>query len=50
MADTFLEFMLGSFRGISEFYFEYQIIFNTIIVLFVLYQLFSNKKQDQSTS
>ncbi len=46
MVDTLLDFMLGPLRGISEFYFEYQLIFNTIIVGFAAYKLFFSKKKE----
>jgi hypothetical protein len=46
MTDTFLDFMLGPMRAISDFYFEYQMIFNTIIVGLVVYKLFFGKKKD----
>ena len=45
MTDTFLEFMLGPFRSIADFYFKHQIILNTIIVGFALYKLIFNKKK-----
>lgn len=45
MTDTFLEFMLGPFRSIADFYFEHQMILNTIIVGFALYKLIFNKKK-----
>ncbi|GAB3804325.1 hypothetical protein [Virgibacillus kimchii] len=45
MMDTFLDFMLGPMRAISDFYFEYQVIFNTIIVGLVVFKLFFGKKK-----
>jgi len=50
MTDTFLEFMLGPFRSIADFYFEYQMTFNTIIVGLALYKLVFNKKQMKNKS
>ena len=40
-----LDFMLGPFRAIGDFYFEYQVTFNTLIVGFALYKIISNKKR-----
>ena len=45
MTDVFLNFMLGPFRSMSNFYFENQMILNTIIVGIALYKLISNKKK-----
>ncbi len=45
MTETFLEFMLGPFRVIATFYFENQVILNTIIVGIALYKILSNKKK-----
>lgn len=53
MMDMFLEFMLGPFRAVANFYFENQMILNTIIVGFALYKLLFNKKKvakDESSS
>jgi hypothetical protein len=51
MMDIFLDFMLGPMRSIGSFYFENQVILNTIIVGFALYKLINNKKkQAQSDS
>lgn len=51
MMDLFLDFMLGPMRSIGNFYFENQVILNTLIVGFALYKLISNKKkQTQSDS
>lgn len=50
MVDTMLDFMLGPMRAIGDFYFEYQVIFNPIIVGFALYKIiFSKKKQNKET-
>ncbi|CAH0345451.1 hypothetical protein [Bacillus sp. CECT 9360] len=46
MVETFLDFMLGSLRGISQFYFEYQVIFNSIIVGIAAYKLIFSKKSN----
>jgi len=45
MMDSFLDLMLGPMRAISDFYFEYQMIFNTIIIGLVMYKLFFGKKK-----
>ncbi|SFB00199.1 hypothetical protein SAMN04488072_10557 [Lentibacillus halodurans] len=51
MVDAMLEFMLGPLRGISDFYLDYQLYFNTIIVGFALYKiLFSQKKTQESAN
>lgn len=46
MVDAMLDFMLGPMRGISAFYFEHQLIFNSIIIGIAGYKLFFNKKKD----
>lgn len=50
MVDAMLEFMLGPMRSIGEFYFEYQMIFNPVIIGLALFKIIfgKNKKQDQS--
>lgn len=50
MVDAILEFMLGPLRGISDFYLDYQIYFNTVIVGFALYKILFNKKQEQEST
>ncbi|WP_373895457.1 hypothetical protein [Virgibacillus sp. CBA3643] len=50
MADMLLEFMLGPFRAISDFYFEYQAIFNTIVLGFALYKVISSRKKTENES
>lgn len=50
MVDAMLEVMLGPLRGISDFYLDYQIYFNTIVVGFALYKILSNKKKIQETA
>lgn len=47
MTETFLDFMLGPFRLIATFYFENQVILNTIIVGIALYKILSNKKKNR---
>lgn len=50
MVDAMLEFMLGPMRGIGDFYFEYQAIFNPIVVGLALFKVISlNRKQKTST-
>ncbi|MED4081287.1 hypothetical protein P4637_03875 [Halalkalibacterium halodurans] len=39
MTEMMLEFMLGPLRAISAFYFDYQLIFNTIIISFALFNI-----------
>ncbi|WP_407702995.1 hypothetical protein [Virgibacillus tibetensis] len=50
--ETFLEFMLGPFRSITNFYFENQLILNTIVIGFALYKIIGKKKakQDETAS
>nr|WP_237049294.1 hypothetical protein [Lentibacillus amyloliquefaciens] len=50
MVDAMLEFMLGPLRGISDFYLDYQIYFNTVIVGFALYKILFNKKKAQEST
>ncbi|WP_339213508.1 hypothetical protein [Ornithinibacillus sp. FSL M8-0202] len=50
MVDSFLDFMLGPFRSISAFYFEHQLIFNTIIIGFAGYKLFTSTKKTENKS
>lgn len=50
MIDQFLDAMLGPFRGISQFYIEHQLIFNTIIVGIAIYQLYMKKKKERNAS
>ncbi|WP_339282892.1 hypothetical protein [Oceanobacillus sp. FSL K6-3682] len=50
MVDMFLDFMLGPMRGISQFYFEYQLIFNSIIVGIAGYFLVKKEKNRTSRS
>ncbi|MBM7600119.1 hypothetical protein JOC34_002510 [Virgibacillus halotolerans] len=45
MVNTLLDFMLGPMRAIGDFYFEYQMIFNSLIVGFALYKLIFSKKK-----
>lgn len=49
MVDMFLDFMLGPMRGISQFYFEYQLIFNSIIVGIAGYFLVKNRKKSNQS-
>ncbi|SDD38347.1 hypothetical protein SAMN05421663_11014 [Terribacillus halophilus] len=48
MVEMMLDFMLGSLRGVSAFYFEHQLIFNGIIIGVVLWRLFTGKKSKQT--
>lgn len=45
-----LEFMLGPMRGISDFYFEYQMIFNPIIVGIALIKIFTHRRKHKTTT
>lgn len=47
MVDGLLDFMLGPMRGISAFYFEHQLIFNSLIVGFAAYKLYFSKKKEK---
>ncbi|MFG6147366.1 hypothetical protein [Halobacillus sp. B23F22_1] len=49
MVDALLDFMLGPMRGIGDFYFEYQAIFNTIIVGAAIYKIFTAKRQETAS-
>ncbi|WP_173915503.1 hypothetical protein [Halobacillus sp. Marseille-Q1614] len=44
MVDAMLDFMLGPMRGIGTFYFEHQMIFNTLIVGIAIYKLSGKKR------
>jgi len=46
MVDAMLDFMLGPFRNISSFYFENQLIFNSIVLGLACYKLFAGNKKD----
>ncbi|WP_347551644.1 hypothetical protein ABFG93_06525 [Pseudalkalibacillus hwajinpoensis] len=39
MTEALLDFMLGPFRIVGDFYFDHQVIFNTVIVCLALYKL-----------
>ncbi|GAF11327.1 hypothetical protein JCM19046_4809 [Bacillus sp. JCM 19046] len=47
MTDVFLDFMLGPMRGIGTFYYEHQMIFNSIVVGVAAFALFSKRKAKQ---
>lgn len=49
MIDIFLDFMLGPMRGISQFYFEYQLIFNSMIVGAAIYFLMKKRKKSNQS-
>ncbi|WP_164908484.1 hypothetical protein [Halobacillus litoralis] len=46
MVDIFLEFMLGPMRAIGEFYFEHQMVFNSVVIGAALYKLASGNKRE----
>lgn len=48
MTDMFLDFMLGPMRGIGDFYFEHQMVFNTIVVGIALFALIRKRKGKQA--
>lgn len=50
MVDSLLDFMLGPFRAISAFYFEHQMIFNTIIIGLAVYKLFTSTRKTENKS
>ncbi|UOR11415.1 hypothetical protein [Halobacillus amylolyticus] len=51
MTDALLDFMLGPMRVIGDVYYEYQVIFNTLVVGFALYKMiFRGKKTQQSSA
>ncbi|MCP3027977.1 hypothetical protein [Halobacillus sp. A5] len=50
MVDLFLDFMLGPMRGIGDFYFEYQSIFNTVVVGAAVIKIFQREKKSQETA
>ncbi|WP_169750796.1 hypothetical protein [Ornithinibacillus contaminans] len=50
MMDSFLDFMLGPFRVISAFYFDHQLIFNTIIIGLAVYKLYTSTKNRENKS
>ncbi|WP_188454882.1 hypothetical protein [Virgibacillus oceani] len=45
MVETLIDFMIGPFRSISQFYFEHQLIFNSIVLGAVLVKIFTKKKE-----
>ncbi|MGP4075979.1 hypothetical protein [Halobacillus sp. K22] len=47
MVDVLLDFMLGPFRGIGEFYYEHQMIFNPIVILAAFGKMWVAKKNRQ---
>ncbi len=49
MVEVLLEFMLGPIRGIGDFYFEYQMIFNPIVILAALSRMWLTRKNNQQT-
>ncbi|MFQ3544575.1 hypothetical protein Q7A53_10830 [Halobacillus rhizosphaerae] len=51
MVETLLDFMLGPMRGIGDFYFEHQTIFNSVVVgLAAVKLVFSRKKPQRAES
>ncbi|MDY0393803.1 hypothetical protein ACFSMW_16810 [Virgibacillus halophilus] len=48
MVDALLDFMLGSVgRAIGDFYFEHQMIFNSIVIGFAFVGMFGRKKRGE---
>nr|WP_254901278.1 hypothetical protein [Tuberibacillus sp. Marseille-P3662] len=50
MVDALLDFMLGRFRVISDFYLEYQMIFNSLVVGGALFKIVFSKRKTQNES
>ncbi len=50
MVDALLDFMLGPMRVIGDVYFEYQIIFNSLVVGCALYSIIFKGKGTQQSS
>lgn len=48
MVDMMLDFMLGSLREVSAFYFTHQLIFNGLIIGGVCLKLFTKKRTKQT--
>ncbi|MFB5661263.1 hypothetical protein [Alteribacillus sp. HJP-4] len=44
MVEMMLDFMLGPMRGIGSFYYEYQHIFNPIVIGAAVIKIFFNRK------
>ncbi|SFF78287.1 hypothetical protein SAMN05216353_1094 [Halobacillus alkaliphilus] len=49
MVEVLLEFMLGPIRGIGDFYFEHQMLFNPIVILAALGKIWLIRKNNQPT-
>jgi hypothetical protein len=49
MVDVMLEFMLGPMRSIGTFYFDYQMIFNPIIIGLALFRIISGKNKKSAS-
>ncbi|WP_176482045.1 hypothetical protein [Paucisalibacillus globulus] len=50
MVNSLLDFMLGPFRAISQFYFEHQMILNTIVIGFAVYKIYTRSRKTESKS
>ncbi|MED3716379.1 hypothetical protein P9702_12650 [Geobacillus thermodenitrificans] len=50
MIDSFLTFMLGDLRKITDFYIRHQLIFNSIVVGIALCRLIITKKRNVRNS
>lgn len=50
MVDQLLDVLMGPFRGVSQFYIEHQLIFNTVIVGLAIYQLYIKRKKERNAS
>lgn len=50
MVEHLLDFMLGPLRGLGRFYFEHQLIFNTLIVAVAFATSSAIKKSHSITS
>jgi len=50
MVEAMLEFMLGPMRGISDFYFENQAIFNPIVVGVAFIKIITHRRKSKTAT
>ncbi|WP_165767949.1 hypothetical protein [Virgibacillus indicus] len=50
MTETLIDFMIGPFTAISDFYFENQLILNTVVIGLALLQVFKKKKPQNESA
>ncbi|MDO6654785.1 MULTISPECIES: hypothetical protein [Bacillaceae] len=48
MTEALLDFMLGPFSIVGDFYFEHQVTFNTVIVCLAFYKLSRRRSGNES--